>query len=74
VSAASSPKRRAPRVPRVKVQALETALCTLLEHGWLIEAALTDHVGQPSDLTHVCGALRHIIDDGFRSSETRGSS
>jgi hypothetical protein len=64
VSTTTIPPKR--RRPRVNVEALETALCTLLAHGYLIEESLTDHCGQPSDLTHVCAAIRHIVDDGFR--------
>lgn len=54
--------------PRVNVEALETALRALLAHDILIEDALTAHAGgQPGDLGKVLAAVRHIIDDGFRS-------
>lgn len=59
---------------RVNVKALEKAMCALADHEGLVKDALADAGLPPSGIHDVCAALRRIVDDGFRSAETRGGS
>lgn len=59
---------------RIEVRSLEAALRATMKYGELIEAALDDSGLPRAALGQVRHALRRIVDDGFRSRETGGSS
>ena len=66
--------RRVGGARRVDTRSLEAALRTLMKHGPLIADALEDSGLPVSAAGHVRHALWRIVDDGFRSRETGGSS
>jgi hypothetical protein len=55
-------------------QELEAARQALVTHAALMRDALRDLDCHPRELTGVLAAIDHVLDDDFRSPETRGGS
>lgn len=65
---------------RVNLPALRRALATIEAHASLLNASLRDMLTEAGweqhrdSVLHASTAIRHVLDDDFRSDETRGGS
>ncbi len=68
------PNRRPDGVTFVRPRALRDAHLTLHAHRKLLMDSLLDLGLSHKQLDGVLACIEHVLDDDFRSSETRGSS